>query len=105
MYVSILYPTAVPYIPDGYSRKEWKEEHEAELAQLQARKEEFIGHRGTESQPVRHLAEDLDEKTVVHFHKPDVSTSSSDTASETVLQKMRRRWGRDDDELVPWTAL
>mmetsp|Transcript_6558 Transcript_6558/g.14397 ORF Transcript_6558/g.14397 Transcript_6558/m.14397 type:complete len:135 (-) Transcript_6558:75-479(-) len=105
--VSLSLNSAVPFLPDGYTKAEWQEEHEAELAQLQAREEEFIGHRGTASQPVRHLTEDLDEQTVVHFHKPAAIVSGSDsksgtgTSEETALQKMRRRWGRDDDEVVP----
>lgn len=106
LYSSNQNTSAVPFLPDGYTTAEWQEEHEAELAQLQAKEEEFIGHRGTASQPVRHLTEDLDEQTVVHFHKPAAVVSGggckSGTSEETVLQKMRRRWGRDDDEVVPW---
>eukprot|EP00563_Minutocellus_polymorphus_P017786 CAMPEP_0197725892 /NCGR_PEP_ID=MMETSP1434-20131217/11801_1 /TAXON_ID=265543 /ORGANISM="Minutocellus polymorphus, Strain CCMP3303" /LENGTH=130 /DNA_ID=CAMNT_0043311627 /DNA_START=106 /DNA_END=498 /DNA_ORIENTATION=+ len=93
--------SAVPYIPDGYSQKEWQAEHEAELAELQSRKEEYIGHRGAAAQPVRHLSEDIDATTHVHFHKPASSSGSSNKESkadegETILQKMRRQWGRDD---------
>ena len=101
--------TAVPYIPDGYSRKEWQAEHEAELAELQSRKEDFIGHRGAAAQPVRHLSEDIDSNTHVHFHKPlsaDVGEGqSTDSEGETILEKMRRQWGRDgdddDESLIP----
>ena len=94
--------TAVPYIPDGYSQKEWQAEHEAELAELQSRKEDFIGHRGAAAQPVRHLSEDIDSNTHVHFHKPlsaDVGEGqSTNSEGETILQKMRRQWGRDGDD-------
>jgi len=96
-------PTAVPYIPEGYSEKEWQAEHEAELAELQSRKEEYIGHRGASAQPVRHFSEDIDQNVHVHFHKPGSSSDGSDR-EETILQKMRRQWGRDDgdeDVLVP----
>ena len=97
-------PTAVPYIPEGYSEKEWQAEHEAELAELQSRKEEYIGHRGASAQPVRHFSEDIDRNVHVHFHKPDSSSGDSSDREETILQKMRRRWGRDDgddDVLIP----
>ena len=94
--------TAVPYIPDGYSQKEWQAEHEAELAELQSRKEDLIGHRGAAAQPVRHLSEDIDSNTHVHFHKPvsaDVGEGqSTNSEGETILQKMRRQWGRDGDD-------
>jgi len=105
LFLFLLQSTAVPYIPDGYSQKEWQTEHEAELAELQSRKEEYIGHRGAAAQPVRHLSEDIDAKTHVHFHKPLSSNGSdgraADDEGETVLQKMRRQWGRDDDSLIP----
>ena len=98
-------PTAVPYIPEGYSEKEWQAEHEAELAELQSRKEEYIGHRGASAQPVRHFSEDIDRNVHVHFHKPDSNSGDSSDREETILQKMRRRWGRDDgdddDVLIP----
>lgn len=96
--------SAVPYIPEGYSEKEWQAEHEAELAELQSRKEEYIGHRGASAQPVRHFSEDIDRNVHVHFHKPDSSSSDSSDREETIVQKMRRRWGRDDgddDVLIP----
>lgn len=85
--------------------KEWQAEHEAELAELQSRKEEYIGHRGASAQPVRHFSEDIDRSVHVHFHKPDSSINSdSSDREETILQKMRRQWGRDDgddDALIP----
>ena len=71
------------------------------MAELQSRKEDYIGHRGAAAQPVRHLSEDIDSNTHVHFHKPvsadDGEGRSTESEGETVLQKMRRQWGRDDD--------
>jgi len=72
------------------------------MAELQSRKEDFIGHRGAAAQPIRHLSEDIDSNTHVHFHKPVSANGgegeSTSSEGETVLQKMRRQWGRDGDD-------